>query len=75
MRVNREDFRYRKLQVAVTYSGEILFVATQWMGAAMGCDTSKSSCSKVQDITVKLPCLRHSGGGFDELTSINVSKQ
>ena len=75
VRVNREDFRYRKLQVAVSYSCEVLFVATPWMGAAMGCDNAKSSGSKVQDIAVKLPCLRHSAGCFDELTSINVSNQ
>jgi hypothetical protein len=75
VRVNNGDFRNRKLQVAVTYSGEILFAATQWLGAAMGCDDAKSSGNKVQDIIVKLPCLRHAGGSLNELTSIDVSNQ
>ncbi len=73
--VTSGDYRQRKLKVAVSQSGEILFAASQWLGAAMGCSDAKNAGDKVQDIIRKLPCLHHTAGGLSELTSINVSQQ
>jgi hypothetical protein len=73
--VPTEDYRQRRLQVTVSQSGEILFAASQWLGAAMGCSDAKNAGDKVQDIIRKLPDLRHAAGGLGELTSINVSQK
>ena len=70
-----DDYRGQKLNIVVTHSREILFAASQWMGAAMGCADTKTAGDKVQDIMGKLPCLRHSGGSLSDLTLNNVSQQ
>ena len=73
--VNDSDYSGRKLNIVVTHSREILFAASQWMFAAMGCEDSKTAGDKVQNIMEKLPCLRHVGGSLSELTLNNVSQQ
>jgi hypothetical protein len=49
------------LKIIVTPQNEIVFMASQWLGAAIGCQRSTTSSDKMRDLMKKMPSLRHGG--------------
>ena len=61
-----------KLKIIVTPQNEVLFMASQWLGAAIGCSNSKSNGDKLRDLMKRIPYLR---AGSNDLYLISMSTE